>query len=151
MHQSVFVYDYPDLIYTHFYHFFSSFQTFPDIFRQKFWKSFSSTFSPILGEFNAPIGFCLRPPRLDSYLFLDYFIYIEDFLHGYINVDEFCLHLSPKDGRDNSLFVWWNSKSVNVATNFHQNFGFGRNCLVRIRLSFRCDWLWQMATLMWTK
>jgi hypothetical protein len=34
--KSVFVYDHPNSIYTHFYYFSSSFQTFPDISRQKF-------------------------------------------------------------------------------------------------------------------
>ena len=79
MHQSVFVYDHPDSIYTHYYHFFSSFQTFPDLSRQKFWKNFSSNFPLILGEFNAPIGFCLRPPWLDLYSYLSFFSSFQTF------------------------------------------------------------------------
>jgi hypothetical protein len=79
MHQSVFVYNRLDSIDTHFYHFSSSFQTFPDLSRQKFWKIFDSIFSPILAESNALIGFCQRPPRLDLYSFLSFFSSFQTF------------------------------------------------------------------------
>jgi hypothetical protein len=36
-------------------------------------KNFGLSFPPILAEFNAPIGFCLRQPRLDLYSFSSYF------------------------------------------------------------------------------
>ena len=133
MHKSVFVFDHQDSIYTHFYDFFSFFQTFPDFsrrlqtfpdknseiflaqlfafpswvqcnnqflssttqtrfivifmiflalsrpFQKKILKLFSSTFSPILGEFNAPFSFCQRPPRLDLYSFLSFFSSFQTF------------------------------------------------------------------------
>jgi hypothetical protein len=75
MPQPVLVYDHPDSIYSHFYHFLAlsrPFQTLPD---KNFVKFSSSILSPILGEPNAPIGFCPQPPRLNLYSFLSFFFF----------------------------------------------------------------------------
>jgi hypothetical protein len=81
----------------------------------------------------------LRKASEYSYVIFHEFVGFDIFLDHDIDWYELCLTLSPKDGYDASHFVWRNSKSVFMATNFHQNFEFGRNCLVGIRLSFRCD------------
>jgi hypothetical protein len=42
-------------------------------FRKKFWNCFDLVSSPILAEFNAPISFCPRPPRLDLCSYFHHF------------------------------------------------------------------------------
>ena len=54
------------------YSFWLYFELFPDLtnfFGKIFLIYFGLTSPPILAEFNAPIGFCLRQPRLDLYSF----------------------------------------------------------------------------------
>jgi hypothetical protein len=66
---------------------------------QFFWKKFEIYFGltspPILVEFNAPIGFYLRQPRLDLYSFFSYFELFPDLTNFLGKNFEFFFGLAP--------------------------------------------------------